>query len=192
MNEYLSRYAGPRQPEEDWDPVSAAELHKAAQKQKGKAGGTDTWTGSELSVLPKGMWHGLAKLLQRWEALGTFPTVWQEVRQTHIPKPGSNRQKDQAKPAGKLRPISLLSAWWRTYISARLQTAQAQEWANRHVPAAQAGGRKHRDAAATFMTLASAYATGHFMASLDLAKAFDHARPVRALEPCGGTVCLAS
>ena len=96
-------------------------------------------------------------------------------------KAGGLKEKRDATPASKLRPISILSTWWRVYVSAILQTEPAQHWLAGELPLEQAGGRRGRDAAATFTVLAESYSIGHYVASLDLAKAFDHARPERAL-----------
>ena len=101
-------------------------------------------------------------MLRGFEAVGTFPSVWHELVQVHIPKPNACRPGDGAFPVSKLRPISLLSAFWRTYMSA-------------------AGARRGRDAGATFAQLAAAYARGYNMCSLDLAKAFDMIDVPRAI-----------
>ena len=41
-------------------------------------------------------------------------------------KSGGARKMDGAIPASTLRPISLMSTWWRTYVAARMAGAQEQ------------------------------------------------------------------
>ena len=63
---------------------------------------------------------------------------------------------------------------------AHLEQCQG-EWIDRHLPPLQAGARRGRDAASTFVEVASRYAQGHYVGSLDLTKAFDHIRPSAAV-----------
>ena len=95
-----------------------------------------------------------------FEASGTFPTAWHELiqLQVHLPKPNACRPGDGALPVNKLRPISLFSAFWRTYMSARMKSEETQSWIDNQLYRSQAGARRGRDAGATFAVLASAYA----------------------------------
>ena len=101
--------------------------------------------------------------------------------QIHLAKPGARRKSEDATAASKLRAVGILSTWWRVYVSATLQTKSAQNWLSGVLPRDQAGGRRGRDAAVTFTILAESDSIGHYVANLDLAKAFDHVRPDRAL-----------
>ena len=108
-------------------------------------------------------------------------TCSRDILQIHLAKPGAKRTSDDATPASKLRPISVLYTWWRVDVTATLQTESAQNWLSGVLPREQAGGRRGRDAAATFTILVESYSIGHYVANLDLAKAFDHVRLDRAL-----------
>ena len=181
-HEYLSQYGPPREPQVQWEPVTAQELFQAAKKQRGKAGGCDGWLGTELSCFPIQLWNDVAPFLQFCERHGTFPRAFQEVHQVFLPKGGAQRQSDKATAVSKLRPISLLSTWWRTWSSARVASTATQTWIDRHLPPSQAGARRGRDAASTFVEIASQYAQGHYVGTLDLTKAFDHIRPSTAID----------
>jgi hypothetical protein len=177
---YLNTFAEEAHAEESWPEVTGGHLCEAALKQKNRAGGPDGWTGSELAAWPYEMWADLAVFLQWFEKLGAFPTPWQWLTQTHIPTEGNLRSHDLAQPASKLRPISLMSCWWRVYVQARLMGDQAQAWIERNLHTSQAGGRRGRDCQASFVELAECYAKGYHVATLDLKKAFDHITPQRA------------
>ena len=162
------------------EPQTWAPL-KGKPKQKGKAAGPCGWTGTELAVWPQCLWDDIAEVLQAWETRGCFPEAWSEINQVHLAKPGKAREEDSAVPVSKLRPISLLSVWWRVFMSARLRTQEASQWLETHLHHSQTGGRKSRDAQSTCVELAEAYARQFFVASLDLSKAFDRVHPTRAV-----------
>ena len=177
---YLREYGPPPQEAQVWNPVGSADLKQAARKQRGKAAGPCGWTGTEISVWPQALWDDLAEVFQAWVTKGCFPETWSEINQVHLAKPGKAREADGAVAISKLRPISLLSAFWRTFMSARLSTQEAQAWLEIHLHRSQAGGRKSRDAQSTFVELAEAFARSFYISSLDLSKAFDHVTPQRA------------
>lgn len=115
-----------------------------------------------------------------WEHLRCFPSTWQHMLQVHIPKTGAEGSRGN-QPASKLRPISLLSAWWRMYVRARLAGPAEEAWLADTLQPGQHGGCKDRDGAAAFMDLAECYARGQYVGTLDLSKAFDHITPERAV-----------
>ena len=99
-----------------------------------------------------------------------------------MPKPGSCRTADQALPVSRLRPISVMSVMWRIYISAKLQSTEAQAWYRAQLQSEQCGCMKKRDAQMAIVPLAEASANGQYLASLDLAQAFDRVRAHKAVE----------
>ena len=66
------------------------------------------------------------ELFNCFEQSGKVPSIWCFARQVHLPK-------DVPRPEGrcdasKLRPVSLLSSWYRLWGSARLQSQCVQAW----------------------------------------------------------------
>eukprot|EP00438_Fugacium_kawagutii_P013729 Skav209147 [mRNA] locus=scaffold3188:46368:48560:+ [translate_table: standard] len=180
--QYLSEYGGVPEAEETWTPISAQALSASAAKQRNRAGGPDGWIGSELASWPYDMWFDLEFAFQAWEQLGCFPQCWRFMTQVMLPKGGSQRPSDNATPASKLRPISLMSCWWRIYVSARLDGDLERRWLDSHLLTTQAGGRRNCDSQGSFCELAEGYAKGAYVGSLDLSKCFDHVRPSLACE----------
>ena len=91
----------------------------------------------------------------------------------HLPKTAKLRPKDVALPASKLRPISLMSCFWRIYIQARFSGSSEQLWLDSHLHHSQHGGRKKHDSAVAFTLIAERYAMGNYVGTLDLTRAFD-------------------
>lgn len=82
-----------------------------------------------------------------------------------------------AVPTSKMRPISILSTWWRIFIHAKLSSDAAQQWYQQQLQPQQHGCRKGKKAVTALIPLATAKAKGHFLASLDFSQAFDRTRP---------------
>ena len=177
--EYFDQWGESQRLEQRWPSVEVSEIVCSALSQKGKAMGTDGWSGAEVALFPICMWQDFLIIFQVFEQQGRFPTLWSELRQSHLPKEGVDPHEI---PASKLRPVSILSVWWRIYISARLKTQSAQVWYQSQLQNSQHGGRRKRDCLSALVPLLEANANkGHFIASLDLAQAFDRLTPQRAI-----------
>ena len=177
-----SEFDGPKREPQQWEHVSAKNMFQAAVAQKNKAAGPDGWSGTELALFPFPMWQDLTSAFVWWERLECFPEPWQNVFQVHIPKTGELRPKDLALPASKLRPISLMSCFWRIYIQARFSGSDEQHWLDSHLHHSQHGGRKKHDSAVAFTLIAERYAMGDYVGTLDLTRAFDHVDPQIAID----------
>ena len=178
--QYLLAFGPARQPEQQWSPVNTSKILRAAPKQHGQSAGLDGCSGTEVAMWPSNIWDDMTKVIQRWESVGHIPSGWREILQVHIPKPGSARQSDKAVPAGKLRPISMLPVFWRIYIAARMVEDALRNWLDSQLHPSQGEGRRGRDASSSFVSIAEAFATRHFVCTLDPRKAFDFVWPGRA------------
>ena len=79
-------------------------------------------------------------LVRRWSAKGTWPKVWNDIRQVHLRKnPGFGPVY-----AKDLRPIAVLSIWYRSLISALTRNPLLQTWLLGVAPRACHGGLKGR------------------------------------------------
>ena len=140
--DYLDQWGEQQTSEQRWPPVEASDIVITALSQKGEAGGTDGWSGAEVASFPISMWKDFMIIFQAFERQGQFPSLWSELRQSHLPKDGVDPHEI---PASKLRPVSIMTVWWRIYISARLKTQSAQEWYQSLLQGSQHGGRRKRD-----------------------------------------------
>ena len=122
----------------EWNPVTASAILAEAVKLKGKSGSVDGWLGDELCDLPLCVFDRAAVLFAAYEKAGLVPQIWTQARQAHIPKENA---VDGIHEAEKLRPITVLSSWYRLFGSARLKTKDAQRWLAQWWPEAACGGK---------------------------------------------------
>ena len=127
-----------------WEPLTLDDLRAAACRQKGRAGGLDGWNAQEITCFPPAMLQTLVNLMNRWEHLGCFPTIFQSLRQTHLAKPGKSYLPDGTFPASAMRPITISSMIWRMWTSARFRSASIQAWLSTWPPEACIGGLPSR------------------------------------------------
>ena len=166
----------------EWEPLEPHEFAAAALKQKGRAGGLDGWKGEELALLPACFWSSATPLFRAFETSGLCPTAWREIRQTHIPKPGKAvRSKDLAIHASALRPISVLSVWYRIHATARWRSPSVQAWISRWWPATAFGGRRGLSINDALDKILDAAETGRYIGAYDYSLAFDTVDPALAL-----------
>ena len=158
----------------------AQELAAEATKFKGKAGSMDGWSGDELCDLPLEVFNTAASLFQTFEREGLVPAAWTAARQVHLPKAVA---VDSVHEAEKLRPITVLSAWYRLLGSARLKSPDGQRWLESWWPAEACGGKRGSGIKDALADLEEAALTQEgFMVSLDFSLAFDRLDPALAHE----------
>ena len=104
------------------------DLISAAKKQKGKSGSFDGWGGTEVALWHVSMWTSLCMAFQHMDTFPAVPAEWAILKQAHIPKDKPGTAQDGAKCASTLRPISVLSVFWRIWISAKMKLPELQTW----------------------------------------------------------------
>ena len=78
--------------------------------------------------------------------------------------------------AAKLRPITVLSAWYRLWGSARLRTQNVQQWLGLWWPEEAIGGKKGGDVMLALQAIAE-HLDDSFIGTLDYSLAFDSLVP---------------
>ena len=81
---HFNQWRESQRPEQRWPSVEVSEIVCAALSQKGKAMGTDGWSGAEVALFPISMWHDFMIIFQVFERRGQFPSIWSELRQSHL------------------------------------------------------------------------------------------------------------
>ena len=156
--------------------MTGSHLMKIARKFRGKAASVDSWGGTEIAYLPQCVFDAAADAFALFEREGKVPYRWTLAKQCHIPK--TEAADDGSLPVGKLRPITILSTWFRLYGSARLRSSSATAWADQWWPRRAKGGKRGTGVHEAFVDLAEATAQDGYLMSLDYTLAFDH------LDPC--------
>ena len=85
------------------------------------------------------------------------------LKQAHIPKDKPGTAQDGAKCASTLRPISVLSVFWRIWISAKMKLPELQTWYDSVLCPSQYGCRRKRDALQALIPMGLAHSKNSFL-----------------------------
>jgi len=178
----LQPHLGPVVPSAQWEPLSPEMLFDTARSQKGKSAGLDGFSGTEVAYLPLVVWQDVATLFHCFETSGYVPSEWSNIKQVHIPKPGKGRRdSDNAVDVASLRPISVLSVWFRIFASARWNSVETQRWVASWWPREAFGGRKRVSIAQALHHILLDAENDRFLAAFDYSLAFDMTDPALVL-----------
>ena len=155
---------------------TARNLAVQARRKAGSAPSVDGWSGDEVAALPDEAWHSFAVLVLRWFRRGVFPRVWHQARQIHLPKDEPTIAAGSMR-ADQLRPITIMSVWWRIVGSTFATHESVQQWLNQIVDESQVGGLKGRQLHMGLACVCESFEEGSAVASLDYQKCFDSVSP---------------
>lgn len=111
-----------------------------------------------------------------------IPNAWLQAIQVCIPKEGAVSPEGHTR-AAKLRPITILSTWWRVMASSMLKAPDTQAWLRRHLPGHAFGLGPSRAAHDEALLIQGAIEEGHTVAALDYKQCFDHIDPALGRRP---------
>ena len=183
--EALQRTWGPGFQQRDLPLPDGETWLRYMYKQRGKSAGVDGWRAEELVVLPLDHWNLLATAVASLARRGALPRDWGCIRQARIVKP--NKAEALVYPMSALRPVSIMTVWYRAWVSAIMTSQDAKAWQRDVLPPEQVGGKADEDVLAALVPVAQ-WSKTHYMATLDYSKAFDYSSPrlvVAALVWCG-------
>ena len=122
-------------------------------------------------------------LLQEFERSGASPEAWNNIKQVHLPKPNKGkRARDGATDAASMRPICILSVWFRIHASARFKSTSVQRWLDTWWPAEAYGGRRCKSIDDALLQIQYHAEQGKYIGAFDYSLAFDMVDPKIALE----------
>eukprot|EP00959_Pyramimonas_sp_CCMP1952_P191618 4006968-Pyramimonas_sp.AAC.1 len=114
--------------------------------------------------------------------MACLPTQWADMRQTHLPKEFPSEETPGALPDDKFRPISVSSAWHRTWATARFKSECCSAWLSDWWDNDMVGARRHREAAEAVVMAATNTNCNEYCTSWDYSLAFDMCHPDVAAE----------
>ena len=155
---------------------TAGNLAAQAKRKAGSSPGVDGWSGDEVAALAPEAWRAFETLLLRWFRRGSFPQVWQQSRQIHLPKDEPDIKSGSLR-ADQLRPITIMSVWWRVVGSCFATHETVQRWLGQIVDESQVGGLRHRSLHMGIGSICESFEEGSAIASLDYQKCFDSVSP---------------
>lgn len=140
------------------------------------AAGCDGWSASELRYLPLSairLWHDLGT---RWLVAEQVPQQLTQVRQVNLAK--SHKIDNQGNLAvNDLRPISVLSSFWRLWSSAFIKDARVQSWISLNKHKNVVHGKGSLGCEVSGQLLQDAYMSDSYLCSLDYQEAYDRMNP---------------
>eukprot|EP00928_Gymnodinium_smaydae_P014238 TRINITY_DN15187_c0_g1_i4.p1 TRINITY_DN15187_c0_g1~~TRINITY_DN15187_c0_g1_i4.p1 ORF type:complete len:1277 (+),score=95.69 TRINITY_DN15187_c0_g1_i4:1051-4881(+) len=165
----------------EWKLPEAEDMIKIARKARGAAS-TDGWTGDEISVIPDDAlgWFWIAA--SRWHKGGKVPKVMSEVRQVSVPKPGKVKTGRGTIDAAAVRPISIMSAWWRLWMSAWVVSQSVKAWRQDVIPDEILGNKGSLGSEAGAAWLFQEIAKKGYGGSLDYSACYDSMDPEISVE----------
>lgn len=155
--------------------VSFSNLWKIIRNGDGAAG-PDGWSANELRYLPLPAIRLWEHLGSRWIQAGTVPQQLTEVRQVNLPKVHKIDQDGRLSVQG-LRPISILSAFWRLWASAFIKDEEVSQWISQNKHPDIIHGRNSLGCETAAQLLQSSYVNDQFICSLDYQEAYDRMHP---------------
>ena len=161
--ERLTRWALPDRANTQWEAPSLSLLVAQARKATGAAG-----------HLPQTALATFRRLALQWEEQGVCPEQLTHSRQVNLPK--NAKVLNSHVDVGDVRPIAVMSCFWRLWGSTWMQTPSIKHWVRSNTSAEIAFGR---GSSAPFSATEcfEAFAADGFAASLDFTKCYDCMRP---------------
>jgi hypothetical protein len=156
-----------------WDPPSASLLQSTARGGRGSHG-PDGWVAREIGSLPLPVFELFSLLGARWMQSAQVPGQFLESRMISLVKPG--KIVDHTIGVDNLRPITVLSCWYRIWASAWIKNS-LKDWMRIHVPAHFAVAHATACGQVAVDLLDNLMSAG-YLASLDYSKAFDLLDPL--------------
>ena len=142
-------------------------LQRRARRSTG-SGSPDGWLGSELKHLPLPVFETFAQLADVWVSTGSVPAQFTEARMICIPKTVTDRVCDTA----STRPITVMSTWWRLWVSTLYHSDAFQAWM-RSVLMPEIAAINGEDLYVTLLRVFEQLAEQGMVLALDFTKAFD-------------------
>ena len=160
----------PALPVVEWSAPSGRDLWLLARKNHG-SGGPDTWSGRELCHFPPQVFDCFARLARHWLDTGDVPQQVCEARMCCLPKAGK-LDHTRCISVEHMRPITVLSLWWRLWSSAWVQGSELQSWVRRYIPSQFAAVHRVSPDEVAFELMEHLAAHG-CLVGLDFTKAYD-------------------
>ena len=149
-------------------PLPQADALQSRARKSTGSGSPDGRIGSELKRLPLPVFETFAQLAAVWVSTGSVPAQFTEARMICIPKKVADRVCDTA----NTRPITVMSTWWRLWVSTLYHSDAFQAWM-RSVLMPEIAAINGEDLYVTLLRIFEQLAEQGMVLALDFTKAFD-------------------
>jgi hypothetical protein len=152
------------------------------RRKRGSSAGLDGWSGDEVGDMPLVVAKAFLHFMRRCLHAGRAPATWTQIRQVQLRKPGAQDDADGCLMVKDLRPVSIMSVWWRVFTSAVVRSASCRSWVDQWAPHAFYGGRPGIGAMDALLPLVEHAVEERYLGTVDLSAAFDYVDPRRVGE----------
>ena len=161
-------------PEIDWSNPTPDRIHSKMRESTG-LGSPDGWHGREVQHFPLAVAETFAKLANRWREARYAPKATKIARQCNLIKESKIDPLTNTIYAGDLRPISVISVWWRIYTGVWVTSGAIAAWKQHHLPPEVIyDGQCTEGCAAQVM---DSFKQKGFLGTLDYSLCYDHIDP---------------
>ena len=164
-----------------WSPTGLSDLWKAIRDAHGTHG-PDNWNSDEIKYVPVPAIQCFHQCTLRWHHTGWVPKQLFQSRHINLFK--NHKIRNDQIQAGDLRPISIMSVWWRVFSSAWTKSPQVREWTTRFLNKQVSYGKDAVGTESLMDVIQDKFAShpNGCVTSLDWTHAFDTMRPVVTTE----------
>ena len=158
----------------EWaNPTQEAILQK--MREATGAGSPDGWHGQEIRHFPKEVAGMFGKITARWRRARKAPRAVKIARQCNLVKESKIKTDRNTIEAGDLRPISVISVWWRVYTSCWVTSEQITQWKRHYIPKEVVYDGQCTESCAA--NVFDNFCRLGFLATLDFSLCYDHIDP---------------
>ena len=157
-----------------WNCPNGVQLMATAQGCRGAAG-ADGWTADEIRYLPLDAFNLVANFFERCVAEGELPSQFFEARMVCIPK--AAKITDYQIHVDQCRPITILSVFWRLWISTICKSPEMKNWIDAVIHPS-INGLGGGDMYTTITRIFDQFDQDGYILGLDYCKAFDCLDPL--------------
>ena len=158
----------------DWKNPTGEEIHAKMKESKG-AGSTDGWHGKEIRHFPLEVAEAFSEIAKRWREVGKAPKAMKIARQAALVKESKIKKETNTIEAGDLRPISVISTWWRIITGCWVQSEAIAEWKKHYIPEEVIYEGQCTESCAAVVI--ERYHKRGFLGTLDFSLCYDHIDP---------------
>ena len=159
----------------EWQDPSVDEVVRIARSMTG-SGGVDGWLGAEIRFLPRRILEMFRKLAISWGHRKKVPAQFLEARCVMLPK--TSKQVEGSIRVDDIRPITVMSCWWRLWSSCLVKCASTRKWVADAIPdevISGSGPKAEAQLAAAAVLLG--ISNDGFGCTLDFSKCYDTLDP---------------
>ena len=161
----------------DWIHPTTDQIFTTMRASAGSAS-VDGWQGEEVKHFPYGTAVTFTGITTRWRKARKTPYGVKRVRQVNLVK--TSKVKKGKIEAGNLRPLSIITVWWRIFLSRIMKLDSMEAWRNHYFPEEVVRREWCTESCAAWVF--EQFKKLGFLGTLDFSLCYDHIDPKLVVE----------